>query len=96
MGAAMTSSTREARQPQPVTKIPRPVPGGTYTVQSLGWVDRLMGQRRIDRKVAAELEPLLMSPDEMDPDPEPVAIPEPVPGGTEPIRRGDDPPGETR
>jgi hypothetical protein len=78
-------------------KIPRPVPGGSYSVESLGrWVDRLMGDARARREAAARLEPLFMSEDEAVLEPPPVQIPPPVPGASEPVTKGDDPPAEYR
>lgn len=78
-------------------KIPRPYPGGSYSIQSMGrWVDRLMGDRRARADAAEQVEPFLMGRDESLPDPEPAEIPEPVPGGSEPITRGDEPAGEPR
>jgi hypothetical protein len=39
-------------------KIPRPFPGGSYTIQSTGgWVDRLMGDRKARAEAAEYLEP---------------------------------------
>lgn len=74
-----------------VAKIPRPFPGGSYTIQSMGgWVDRLMGDRKARAEAAEYLEPFLMREDDLPADPEPVDIPEPVPGGSEPITRGDE------
>ncbi len=79
------------------TKLPRPFPGGTYAIQSNGTVlDRLMGDRKARAIAREQLEPFLMSEDEPTADPEPTNIPEPVPGGTETITKGDDPPGEQR
>ena len=94
MERAMERSTSE---PDTVAKIPRPYPGGDHAIQSMGrWIDRLMGDRRA-RTIAAELvEPLLMDRDESLADPEPAEIPEPVPGGSEPITRGDESAGEPR
>lgn len=78
-------------------RIPRPVPGGSYFVESLGKrLDAFFGDKRAHAAAAALLEPLLMKQEEMAPDPAPVAIPEPVPGGTEPITRGADPNGDRR
>jgi hypothetical protein len=58
------------------TKIPPPLAGGTYRVQSLGrWVDRLMGDDRIRRDVEAALAPLIADETETTPDPEPVRDP---------------------
>lgn len=83
--------------PRTSEEIPPPLAGGTYRVQSLGrWVDRLMGEDRIRREVDAALAPLIADETEVSPEPEPVEIPEPVPGGTEPITKGGDPPAEQR
>ena len=97
MGAAMEPTPVELDEDRSRTKIPPPITGATYTVQSLGrWVDRLMGDDRVRREAAAALAPLLAGETEMGPDPEPAQIPEPVPGGTEPIARGDAPLEERR
>ena len=93
----MDTTALDADREHPLTKIPPPIEGGTYTEQSLGrWIDRLMGDRRHRREAAAQLEPFLMSSAEISPDPEPIEIPEPIPGGSEPITRADDPPVEGR
>jgi hypothetical protein len=85
------------RSDVPEAGIPRPFPGATYAVQSLGrWVDGLMGDRKARADAAARLEPLLMREEEAAPEPEPASIPDPIPGGSEPITRGDDPTGERR
>lgn len=97
MGATVDRTAPDTDYEHPLAKIPRPIEGGTFSEQSLGrWIDRLMGDRRHRREAEAQLEPFLMSRDEMSPDPEPVQIPEPIPGGSEPITRGDDPPVEHR
>jgi hypothetical protein len=63
-------------------KIPRPIPGGTYSEQSLGrWIDRLMGAERHRRAADRALEPLFAA--EETKLPEPVEVPEPLPGGTD-------------
>jgi hypothetical protein len=70
-------------------KIPRPFPGGSYTIQSMGgWVDRLMGDRKARAEAAEYLEPFLMREDDIPANPEPADIPQPVSGGSEPITRG--------
>jgi hypothetical protein len=77
---------------------PRPVENGSYDVESLGpIVDRLMGDRRV-RAVAARTIRVLVAEDEHpdEADEAPVEVPPPVPGGNEPITRGDDPPAEKR
>ena len=92
MGASVDRTSELAELEQPRTKIPRPVPGGSYSIESLGrWVDRLMGDTRARRGAGSRLEPLLMREDEDLPDPEAVEIPPPVPGGAEPITRDDRP-----
>ena len=78
----------------PEVKIPRPRPNGSYSVESLGrFIDRLLGSDKIDAMAAAHLEPLLARDDESESEPEPVDIPEPLPGGTEDIKRGARPTG---
>ena len=97
MGTAMEPTPVDLDEGHTLTKLPRPLPGGSYTVESLGrWIDRLMGDGRIRREAALRLEPLLVDETEMDPDPEPAQIPEPVPEGTEPISSGEGPPAERR
>jgi hypothetical protein len=79
-------------------RIPRPVVGGSYDLESLGpIVDRLMSDRRV-RERAAETIRILIAEDEpsQEPTETPVEVPPPVPGGSEPITRGDDPPAERR
>jgi hypothetical protein len=74
------------------TRVPRPYPGGSYPIQSLGrWVDRFMGDRKARADAAARLEPFLMRAEDGPAEPEPASIPEPVPGGSEPITKGDAP-----
>jgi len=73
------------------TKLPRPVPGGTEHIESLGrFIDNLMGDARIRKAVERELEPLYLK-DEAPEEPPPVELPEPVPGGTEEVAEGDQP-----
>lgn len=94
----MERAVKNATQPAVEdAKIPRPHPEGTYAIQSMGrWIDRLMGDGKA-RTIAAELiEPLLMDRGDSLADPEPAEIPEPVPGGSEPITRGDESAGEPR
>ena len=73
-------------------KLPRPVPGGTEHIESLGhFIDNLMGDARIRKAVERELEPLYLEKGEAPEDPPPVELPEPVPGGTEEVAEGDQP-----
>jgi hypothetical protein len=59
-------------------KLPRPVPGGTEHIESLGhFIDNLMGDARIRKAVERELEPLYLEKDEAPEDPPPVELPEP-------------------
>jgi hypothetical protein len=70
-------------------KLPRPVPGGTEHIESLGhFIDNLMGDARMRKAVERELEPLYLKDDEAPEDPPPVELPEPVPGGTEEFTEG--------
>lgn len=70
--------------------LPRPVPGGTEHIESLGhFIDNLMGDARIRKAVERELEPLYLKDDEAPEDPSPVELPEPVPGGIEEFTEGD-------
>jgi len=78
------------------TKLPRPVPGGTEHIESLGrFIDNLMGDARIRKAVERELEPLYLKKDEAPEDPPPLELPEPVPGGTEGFTEGDRPESDT-
>lgn len=80
------------------TRIPRPVDDGSYDVENLGpIVDWLMGDRRV-RERAAETIRVLTSEDEPTDEPTEatVEVPPPIPGGSEPIIHGDDPPAEGR
>lgn len=52
------------------------------------FVDRLMGHDRDAREVEAALASLWMKEEDMPDDPEPVGIPEPIPGADEPVKRG--------
>jgi hypothetical protein len=66
----------------PEVKIPRPLAGGTYSIESLGgWIDRLMGSEKVRREAAEHLEPFLMKEEDMPSDPARVEIPEPLPNG---------------
>jgi hypothetical protein len=95
MERAMDRPTSEAKFE--AAKIPRPYSGGSYSIQSMGrWVDRLMGDRKARADAAERVEPFLMGRDESPADPEPAEIPEPVPGGSEPITKGEDPAGKRR
>lgn len=68
--------TTEARQDWREVKIPRPFPGGSYSVESMGrWIDKLLGDDRAQREADASLEPYLMRKEDMPPDPEPVDVP---------------------
>jgi hypothetical protein len=83
----------DVQEDWPEVKIPRPRPDGSYSVESLGrWVDRLMGDDKITAKAAELLEPFLMRDEDSEPDPEPVDIPEPRPGGSEDVTRGESDP----
>jgi hypothetical protein len=98
MGALMQASNDPADEMPRGVHVPRPVESATYTEQSLGsFIDRMMGAFRYERRAAARLEPLFASEDDApEPDPEPVQVPRPVPGATEPITKGGDPPTERR
>jgi hypothetical protein len=80
------------------TPIPRPLEDGSYDVESLGpFVDRLMGDHRV-REAAARAIRVLVAEDEPSEEATeaPIEVPPPLPGGSEPITRGDDPPAEKR
>ncbi len=63
-------------------KLPRPLEGASYSVESLGrFVDGLFGHERAAREAAKHLEPFLMRPEDMPADPAPAQIPERIPGG---------------
>jgi hypothetical protein len=86
---------REAPEGPPEARVPPPVPQGTESVESLGWVvdDLIMGHRRQDRRLRQEVNRL--SGEKPD-DPPPSEPPPPVPGGTEPVTRGAPPHREKR
>ena len=84
--------------------LPPPVPGGSESLEGLGsFVDGLLGDGKIRRDAAASLERMIRaaadgnssSPSE-GAESAPSAPPDPVPGGNEPVTKGDNPPGETR
>jgi hypothetical protein len=94
MERAVDKQLIERKEPSPVT-IPRPLEGGSYSVESMGrFVDRLLGHDRAVREAAEHIEPLLARQEDMPADPQPNQIPEPIPGGSEPITRGEEPPTE--
>ena len=74
-------------------RIPRPVVGGSYDVESLGpIVDRLMGDRRVRERVAETIRTLIDEDEPAEgPIEAPVEVPPPLPGGSEPITRGEAP-----
>jgi len=85
--------------------LPAPVPGGSESVESLGYfIDRLLGDKKARDRAAAALDRWTLidvggdgdtnSP--ADGEPTPSAPPPPVPGGNESITKGDDPPTENR
>lgn len=72
-----------------VERVPPPVFDGTAYLESLGrFVDDFLGDARIRRKVADELEALMLRENEMPPDPPPSEPPPPVPDGTGTSTRG--------
>ncbi|MPZ70962.1 MAG: hypothetical protein GEU71_15775 [Actinobacteria bacterium] len=76
---------------RPEVRVPPPVPDGTQYVESLGFIDRLVGADRDRRRAEIELADLFMSEAEWEAnggDPEPVEIPEPVEGGDDVGTRG--------
>ncbi len=76
--------------PEESERIPRPVPGGTEHIESLGhFIDNIMGDARMRKAVERELERLYLKDDEAPQDPPPVELPEPVPGGSEEFTEGD-------
>lgn len=92
---ATVAARSEADEVIRPVQIPPPVEGGTVIVEDLGrWVAWLTGGLRRERRIAREAANLYgESPIS---EPEPVEVPAPVPGGTEPITKGGDPPAETR
>jgi hypothetical protein len=80
------------------TPVPPPVEDGSYDVESLGSiVDRLMGDRRARERVAETIRILTADDEPAEETAEaPVEVPPPVPGGSEPVTRGNDPPAEQR
>jgi len=84
-----TQQRRVAPHVEIETKLPRPVPDGTDHPKGLGrWIDDLLGDTRIRKHVAAEMDALVLRDEEMPEDPPPP--PPPVPDGTEPFTRGSD------
>ena len=80
MERAVDDQRVERGEPRAVT-IPRPLEGGSYSVESMGrFVDRLLGHERAVREAAEHLEPLLARRDDMPEDPEPVRDPRADPG----------------
>jgi hypothetical protein len=83
----MGQAVKRAKDGSPLTEnriIPRPLPGGSYAMDSMGsWVDRLLGDRKARAVAAAALEPHLMQDGPPAWEPDPSEIPSPVPGGTE-------------
>lgn len=80
-----------------LTRIPRPVEGGTEYLEGLGrFIDDLLGDSRLRARTRAELEPFLMKEEEMPDDPPPSEPPPPVPDGTEDVTRGEKPGRERR
>lgn len=78
-------------EPHSEVRVPPPVPDGTQYVESLGFIDRLVGADRDRRRAEIELADLIMSEAEWAAsggDPEPVEIPEPVEGGDDVGTRG--------
>ena len=100
---AAKPETRENPPPKRQPDVPQPIEGGSDYLDSLGgWVDRLMGDKRHQRKARDGLSALVMSDDvgESDPqeaqvsppeDPEPTVAPDPLEGGSEPATKGSDP-----
>ena len=81
-------------EPESEIRLPPPVPDGTQYVESLGFVDRLVGVMRDRRKAEAELAPLTMSADEWaagGDEAEPIEPPPPVSGGDDVGTRGGKP-----
>jgi len=73
---------------EPMPRIPRPVPGGTESIESLGRFidDVLMGHARTQRRIARDMEDHLLTDEESPEDPPPSEVPPPVPGGDQPLR----------
>jgi hypothetical protein len=92
---AKTANTETTHPVAP--SLPPPVDGGTDHIESLGgWVDRVLGDRRIRRRVHSDHIGFVMRTEDAPDDPEPAHAPEPVPDGTEIITKGEGPPGEQR
>ncbi len=67
--------------------LPPPIEGGTGTYASRGrFIDRLMGDTKIRARARRDVEALVLRSQqgggELPPDPPPVKLPPPVPGGT--------------
>ena len=64
------------------SRAPQPVEGGTEYLGSLGrFIDDLMGDSRLHKRLRGESEGLFLSDDEMPEDPPLVEAPPPVPDG---------------
>ena len=97
MGATMGSPAEADELDRFHAKIPTPVAEASYSIESMGrWIDRLLGDGIARREAADALASLLMREDEQAPEPEPLDIPPPIPGGTEPATKSGDPPREHR
>jgi hypothetical protein len=76
-------SVDELEDPLP-SRAPQPVEGGTEHLESLGrFVDDLMGDSKLHRRLRRESEGLFLRDDEMPDDPPPTEAPPAVLGGTE-------------
>jgi hypothetical protein len=97
MATAPIDETDDATGASVATKIPPAVEGGNDYYESLGsFIDNLMGDSRDRAAAARKVAKLDMSEDESPSDPAPSEPPPAVPGGTESVKKSEDPPGETR
>jgi hypothetical protein len=80
----MAKAVVQRAEPDSEVKVPPAVPDGTRYVESLGFIDRLVGTERDRRRAEAKNDPLTMSTEEwaaIEDHHDPVDIPEPVEGG---------------
>jgi hypothetical protein len=72
-------------------RLPPPVPDGTMYLESLGrFLDNLLGDARMRRATARELETLWLRDEEVPEDPPPAEIPPAVSDGTDVFTEGQD------
>jgi len=81
-------SRTEPASSEDVTLAPPPLSGGIDYHDSLGrLIDNLMGDRRDTKRAHEDMRDLIS--DEVPDDPPPSEVPPPIPGGSDPITKGD-------